>query len=95
MNIHTLEVFMKKVTPEELQQLEELKNSLYVILTAIGELHLTKVMLEKELITLTKKMEEEENKFILFQEKERVLFEQLQTKYNSTNINLDTGEVLG
>lgn len=85
---------MKTVTPEELQNIEVLKTSLFTILSTIGELHITKKLLETEIETVKTKLNEEEQNFLKFQENERVLFKQLQEKYKTDQINLDTGEIL-
>lgn len=85
---------MKTVTPEELQQIENLKTILFTVLSTIGELHISKKMLEAEIETVNSKLEEQYAEFLKFQEKERVLFTQLQEKYKTDQINLDTGEIL-
>ena len=85
---------MKTVTPEELQQIENLKTVLFTVLSTIGELHISKKMLEAEIETVNSKLEEQYAEFLKFQEKERVLFTQLQEKYKTDQINLDTGEIL-
>ena len=85
---------MNTVTSEELQSIETLKTSLFQILSTIGELHITKKMLEKEIETINIKLTEEEQKFVQFQENERVLFTQLQAKYKTDQINLETGEIV-
>lgn len=85
---------MNTVTPEELQNIEILKTSLFQILSTIGELHITKKMLEREIETINIKLTEEEAQFAQFQENERVLFTQLKDKYKTDQINLETGEIV-
>jgi len=84
---------MKKVTEEELTQIQKLRESLFDIITSIGELTLNKYVTETQLHTIEEDIKEQKNKFSEFQEKERVLFEQLQTKYGTGNIDMETGEV--
>ncbi len=85
---------MKKVTEEELTQIQKLRESLFDIITSIGELTLNKYVTETQLQTIEEDIKEQKNKFSEFQEKERVLFEQLQQKYGTGNINFETGEIV-
>jgi len=84
---------MKKVTEEELQQIQQLREALVEIVTQIGELHLSEFMAKRQLDQVQQNVKVHEQKFVEFQEKERVLFEQLQQKYGDGNINMDTGEI--
>ena len=84
---------MKKVTEEELQQIQQLREALVEIVTQIGELHLSEFMAKRQLDQVQQNVKAHEQKFVEFQEKERVLFEQLQQKYGDGNINMDTGEI--
>lgn len=86
---------MKQVTPEELKEMQTLRDSLLEIISTAGELTLTKSLLEKELATVVNKIKTEEEKFAQYQENERVIFEKLQQKYGTGNIDLTTGEILG
>ncbi len=85
---------MKKVTTEELQQIQNLRETLLEIITITGELNLTKFMTETQLNELTASIQKQQERFVDFQEKERVLFEQLQQKYGTGNINFETGEIV-
>jgi hypothetical protein len=84
---------MKKVTDEEFTQIQTLKESLFIILTSIGELHLGKKTLERQMEDVTSQLLIQEKNFAEFQEKERVLFEQLQQTYGTGTINIETGEI--
>lgn len=84
---------MKKVTDEEFAEIQTLRDFLFTILASIGELHLGKVLLEKQIDDVKSKIEEQEKKFEEFQQKERVLFEQLQQKYGAGSIDMETGEI--
>lgn len=86
---------MKQVTPEELKEMQTLRDSLLEIISTAGELTLTKSLLEKEIATVVNNIKTEEEKFAQYQEKERVTFEKLQQKYGTGNIDLTTGEILG
>jgi hypothetical protein len=84
---------MKKVTPEELKEVQDLRDTLYVITSTIGEMHLTKVLLQKEIETVENNIKNEEQKFTDFQEREKVIYNKLQEKYGTGNIDLNTGEI--
>lgn len=84
---------MKKVTDEELKQMQQLRETLLEIVTVTGELHLSKFLAEKQLANLTEELDMQHEKFVQFQEKERVLFEQLQKKYGTGNIDIESGEI--
>lgn len=86
---------MKKVSDAELLQIKTLRESLLEIITNIGEFHLNRVILNRQLTDVTAKITEQEQRFLDFQEKERVLFEQLQQTYGTGNIDLETGEITG
>jgi hypothetical protein len=63
------------------------------VITTIGELTLNKFMLENQLNTVSSDIKVQQDKFVEFQTKERVLFEKLQQTYGTGNINMETGEV--
>lgn len=84
---------MKKLTVEELTQVQELRNSLFGIISSVGELHLNKVLLQNQLNDINQQLEHQEEKFAEFQKQEKVIYEQLQEKYGTGNINIDTGEI--
>ena len=84
---------MKQVTEEELQDIKRLRESLVEIVTTIGELHLNEVMVRNQLNEVKTQIEQQELTFLQFQEDERVLFDKLQQKYGTGNINLETGEI--
>jgi Flp pilus assembly CpaE family ATPase len=85
---------MKTVTNEELQQIQNLRETLLEIITVTGELSLTKFMTETQLNEVIANIKTQQERFVDFQEKERVLFEQLQQKYGTGNINFETGEIV-
>jgi hypothetical protein len=84
---------MKKVTEEELVQITNLRNSLLEIITTIGELNISKLLVEKQLKDLDEQLEEQNEKFFQFQDSERVLFEELRGKYGAGDIDMETGEI--
>jgi hypothetical protein len=84
---------MKKVTDAELLEIQKLREMLLEVITTIGELTLNKFMLENQLNTVSSDIKTQQDKFVEFQTKERVLFEKLQQTYGTGNINMETGEV--
>lgn len=84
---------MKQVTEQELQEIKTLRESLVEIVTVIGELHLNELIAKNQLTEIQNQVSEQEQKFLEFQQKERVLFDSLQQKYGTGNINLETGEI--
>lgn len=85
---------MKKISEDELTQIQSLRELLFEITTSLGELHLNKKILQNQILSLEKATEEYEKKFTEFQDKERVLYDMFQTKYGTSEINLDTGEIV-
>jgi hypothetical protein len=84
---------MKKVTEEELKEIQSLRTSLLEIITLIGEYHLNKVVIKTQLDATEKEILAQEKRFLEFQGNERVLFEKLQQKYGTGDINMETGEI--
>jgi hypothetical protein len=84
---------MKKVTDAELLEIQKLREMLLEVITTIGELSLNKFMLENQLGVISSDIKTQQDKFVEFQTKERVLFEKLQQTYGTGNINMETGEV--
>jgi septal ring factor EnvC (AmiA/AmiB activator) len=84
---------MKQVTEQELEQLKNMRETLVEIVTKIGETHLAELMLKQQLTAAQTETKALEDRFIQFQQDERVLFSQLQEKYGSGNINMETGVI--
>jgi uncharacterized protein involved in exopolysaccharide biosynthesis len=85
---------MKQVTEEELQQIQSMREQLVEIVTLVGEQHLNRVVTQTQLASIDQQITTLEQRFIQFQQDERVLFEQLQQKYGTGNINIETGEIV-
>jgi hypothetical protein len=85
---------MKKITEDQLTEIQKLRESLLEIISNIGELHLSKLVMSKQFSEILASIEQQETKFTEFQEKERVLYETLQQQYGTGNINLQTGEIV-
>jgi uncharacterized protein involved in exopolysaccharide biosynthesis len=85
---------MKKVTDAELTEIEALGQKLLEIITTIGELHLNQLLIKSQLEEITAEITQQEQRFAEFRNNERVLFEKLREKYGTSNINVETGEIL-
>ena len=85
---------MAKVTDEELKEVQNLRDSLLTIISTVGEMTLSKSLLLKEVEKIEANIKIEEQKFSEFQEQERVIYEKLQQKYGTGNIDINTGEIL-
>lgn len=83
---------MKKVTEQDLEQIKALRATLSELISVTGELKLNEFMLENQLDALRKELKEQHTKFLGFREEERVLFDKLQEKYGTGNIDIETGE---
>jgi hypothetical protein len=84
---------MKKVTEDELKNINALREALIEIISTVGELHLNKLVLSKQLDVIDSNIKIQENKFSEFQEKERVLYQKLQETYGAGVVDMETGEI--
>jgi oligoribonuclease (3'-5' exoribonuclease) len=84
---------MKKLTDEELTKLKSLRERLVEIVTIIGEAHLNEYLAERQLEEIRQGVKTHEQSFDQFRQEERVLFDELQQKYGTGNIDLETGEI--
>ena len=84
---------MKKVTEDELKNINALREALIEIISTVGELHLNKLVLSKQLDVIDSNIKMQENKFSEFQEKERVLYQKLQETYGTGVVDMETGEI--
>jgi len=77
---------MANVTDAELVEIKNLREMLMEIITQIGELTLNEIQVQNDI-------KKQKDRFAEFQDKERVLFEQLQTTYGTGRIDMVTGEI--
>ena len=83
---------MNRISEEELQSVQSLREELVEIVTKIGELRINKFIASQQVDEIEQAMQQTEDEFVAFREKERVLFEELQQKYGP-HIDFETGEV--
>jgi hypothetical protein len=76
---------MQKITDEELQKIEQIRNQALEIASILGELNYQKIIIEdqidqqKEIVKSIKNTETE-------------IFSELRSKYGNVSINIQTGE---
>jgi hypothetical protein len=78
---------VKKVDQEDLNKIFLIQQRFFEITKLYGELHFQKKAIEKEQFAL-------ENKMSTIEEDKHKLLEELQTKYGTGSINIETGEFL-
>jgi len=79
-------VMANQLTPEELQQINFVKQDALEVASSLGELSYQKMVLELEI---------EKQKILIkdIKSRENLLFEELKSKYGSVSINIETGEI--
>ncbi len=76
----------QKLTPEELQQFQDLRNNIYETISILGDLNYRKTLLELELDNIKGTIKENAVK-------ERDLLKEFGKKYGDGSINSQTGEI--
>lgn len=84
---------MTKVTDEEFTEIQALRDSFIEVITATGELHLSRIVLEQQLKDTDEELKAQELKFSEIRNTERVLLEKFKQKYGTGNIDMETGEI--
>lgn len=91
---------IKKVTPEELTQAQELQSSFNTMLYNLGNIELGINKIQEDIDVLLDKIEKEKNKRKELlenikheEQKIKNLVEELEKKYGSGELNLETGEI--
>lgn len=82
----------KKLTTEELQQLMNLREGYATTTTQFGQAKVEKMMLQQQLENLDKFEFDLEQQYIQLQKTETQLVEELNKKYGTGQLNLETGE---
>jgi hypothetical protein len=76
----------QKVTPEELQQLQEVRKAVYETISIIGDLNYRKTLIDLELDAVKEAVKQNATK-------ERALLSEFGKKYGDGSINPETGEI--
>lgn len=74
------------LTPEELQQFQDLRNSIYETISILGDLNYRKTLLDLELDSLKETIKQNALK-------ERDVLKEFGKKYGDGSINSQTGEI--
>jgi hypothetical protein len=86
------EVIMPQVTPEELTEINSLREKLSVIVSETGEMSLQLQLLEEDVIELKNKIQDQGKLFKTLLDEEQQLINRLSEKYGTGSINFETGE---
>jgi hypothetical protein len=76
----------QQLTPEELQQFQDLRNGIYETISILGDLNYRKALLDLELDGLKEAIKQNALK-------ERELLKEFGKKYGDGSINPETGEI--
>lgn len=80
-----------KIEQNDLDQIKMIKTEYQNKVIEFGELKMTKIVTSQTWQNLLKQEEELEKEVVLIQEKEKQISDQIQKKYGSGNLNLETG----
>ncbi len=84
--------FMAQITNEELEEINNLRNKLAMVVSDAGQSSLQLQLLQADIIELNKRLDEHSKTFRSLLEEEQVLLKRLSEKYGAGEINFDTGE---
>lgn len=76
----------QKLTPEELKEFQELRNTVYETMSLLGDLTYRKILLDFDLENINKQIKENSIK-------EKEFMNKLGQKYGNGSINVETGEI--
>lgn len=77
---------MAKITEEELQKINFIKQDALEVASTLGELSYQKLSVEL-------KIEEQKALIKEIKSREALIFEELKSKYGSVSVNIETGEI--
>ena len=75
-----------QITPEELQQINLIKNDALEVASALGELEYQKMAIELDQEQLKAEIKR-------IKQKEKEVFEEIRSKYGNVSINIETGAI--
>ena len=84
---------IKKVTPEELENVQKVRSKYQEITVKLGQIQVQRMQISNQLELLNKTEEDLGKQWADTTEKERKAINDLQEKYGKVNINLDSGEI--
>tara|TARA_Y100000401_G_C8295265_1_gene210988 strand:+ start:770 stop:1045 length:276 start_codon:yes stop_codon:yes gene_type:complete len=84
---------IKKVTPEELEVVNEVRSKYQEITVKLGQIQVQRMTISGQLEILNKNEEDLREEWVKTQQEESKAITDLQEKYGKVNINLDSGEI--
>lgn len=84
---------IKKVTPEELEVVNEVRSKYQEITVKLGQIQVQRMTISGQLEVLNKNEEDLREEWVKTQKEEAKAITDLQEKYGKVNINLDSGEI--
>ena len=84
---------IKKVTPEELENVQEVRSKYQEITVKLGQIQVQSLTISGQLEVLNKNEEDLREEWVKTQQEEAKAIQDLQEKYGKVNINLDSGEI--
>ena len=84
---------IKKVTPEELEVVNEVRSKYQEITVKLGQIQVQRLTISGQLEVLNKNEEDLREEWVKTQQEESKAITDLQEKYGKVNINLDSGEI--
>tara|TARA_Y100000114_G_scaffold143497_1_gene151115 strand:- start:334 stop:609 length:276 start_codon:yes stop_codon:yes gene_type:complete len=84
---------IKKVTPEELEVVNEVRSKYQEITVKLGQIQVQRMTISGQLEILNKNEEDLREEWVKTQQEEAKAITDLQEKYGKVNINLDSGEI--
>ena len=84
---------IKKVTPEELEVVNEVRSKYQEITVKLGQIQVQRMTISGQLEILNKNEEVLREEWVKTQQEESKAITDLQEKYGKVNINLDSGEI--
>jgi len=81
----------KKLTTEEIKKVQDVRKNYITIQNAFGQLHLTKINLEKQLDQIDSNFESLSTEYTNTQESEQKIVKEIQDKYGQGTLNIEDG----
>ena len=84
---------IKKITPEELENVQKIRSKYQEITVKLGQIQVQRMQLANRAEVLNNSEEKLRKEWTDTSEEETIAINNLQEKYGKVNINLDSGEI--
>jgi len=84
---------IKKITPEELENVQKVRSKYQEITVKLGQIQVQRMQITNQIEMLNKAEEDLRKEWGDTQVEEQTAISDLQEKYGKVNINLDSGEI--